>query len=58
MARLGGDEFVIVVTEPFQLTNAMTLAEQVLAELRRPFRHNEETLAGLASIGSRGVPRT
>ena len=56
VARLGGDEFVIVVTEPFQLANAMTLAEQVLAELRRPFRHNDETLAGLASIGVAGFP--
>ena len=34
----------------------MDLAEQVLAELRRPFRHNDEILSGLASIGVAGFP--
>lgn len=56
VARLGGDEFVLVVVEPIELGNAMNLAEQVLAELGRPFRHNDEILIGLASIGVAGFP--
>jgi diguanylate cyclase (GGDEF)-like protein/PAS domain S-box-containing protein len=56
VARLGGDEFVVVVIEPIELANAMGFAEQVLAVLRRPFRHNDETLSGLASIGVVGFP--
>ncbi|WP_210493811.1 putative bifunctional diguanylate cyclase/phosphodiesterase [Microvirga antarctica] len=56
VARLGGDEFVIVVIEPILLANAMSLAEQVLSELRFPFRHGDEVLSGLASIGVAGFP--
>lgn len=56
VARLGGDEFVVVLVEPIQLSNAMSLAEQVLTELRRSFRHNDEILSGLASIGVAGYP--
>ncbi|MBF9232686.1 putative bifunctional diguanylate cyclase/phosphodiesterase [Microvirga alba] len=56
VARLGGDEFAIVVVEPFPLENVLTLAEQLLADLRRPFTYRDGVLASQASVGIASYP--
>ena len=36
VARLGGDEFILLVSDAFEETAAVTVAEKVIAELTRP----------------------
>lgn len=56
VARLAGDEFAIILVEPFPLEDPQTLAEQILADLRRPFAYPEGHLASQASIGIASFP--
>ncbi len=51
VARLGGDEFVIIVADAPDLSHARTLAEELLADLRRPFGYGDKVLCIEASIG-------
>ncbi|NIX75067.1 putative bifunctional diguanylate cyclase/phosphodiesterase [Microvirga terricola] len=56
VARLAGDEFAIIVVDPFPLEDPQTLAEQILADLRRPFAYRDGHLASQASIGIASYP--
>jgi len=50
-ARLGGDEFVVVLTDIGSSENAARVAENIIAEISRPFEIAGETVTISASIG-------
>ena len=50
-ARLGGDEFAILVEGLLEDSEAAQLADRVLAELRRPFRIDDDDVVVTASVG-------
>lgn len=50
-ARLGGDEFVVVLTDIGSRENAAHVAENIIAEISRPFEIAGETISISASIG-------
>src|SRR5690606_5334212 len=51
LARLGGDEFIILIEDTACLTDAVKVADQVLAALTEPFQVGGHTLSISASIG-------
>ncbi|MBZ6078525.1 putative bifunctional diguanylate cyclase/phosphodiesterase [Microvirga puerhi] len=51
VARLGGDEFVFVATNADSLVRARAISEQIIADLRQPIRHGDETFSCHVSIG-------
>jgi diguanylate cyclase (GGDEF)-like protein len=56
VARLGGDEFVVVVRAPLTLADALSLAETILGEMRRPFAYKDHLISCRASIGIAACP--
>ena len=56
LARLGGDEFVAVVQGEDPLAVGRRLAQNILAELRRPILHAGRHFATRASIGLASCP--
>ncbi|MCT7374371.1 putative bifunctional diguanylate cyclase/phosphodiesterase [Chelativorans salis] len=51
VARIGGDEFAIVVSSPEAREAALQLSQDVLAEIERPFRIDEDSVHVGISIG-------
>lgn len=51
VARLGGDEFVILLSEMDDLSNSERIADNILAQLIRPFELGAEPIYISASIG-------
>jgi diguanylate cyclase (GGDEF)-like protein/PAS domain S-box-containing protein len=56
VARLGGDEFAVVLVAPFELTNAASLAEHVIARLSQSFTYADRIVPSRASAGVAGFP--
>jgi len=51
VARVGGDEFVVILAAVTEIETAETVAERLLAELRRPVAYEDRILHVGASIG-------
>ncbi|MEM7143080.1 MAG: bifunctional diguanylate cyclase/phosphodiesterase [Actinomycetota bacterium] len=51
VARLGGDEFAVLLHPPTGLSDAVAVAERILAFLSEPFRSSDERVYPSASVG-------
>ena len=51
IARLGGDEFSVVLIDIQNADSAQMIAENILAQLRKPFQHEKKKINISASIG-------
>lgn len=51
LARLGGDEFAILVPTAHGRTDVMDIAHRLCASFKEPFRVDEHSLQGSASVG-------
>jgi diguanylate cyclase (GGDEF)-like protein len=51
IARLGGDEFAILIQDIERVEDALAMADQILADIRRPFAVAGTVINATASIG-------
>jgi diguanylate cyclase (GGDEF)-like protein/PAS domain S-box-containing protein len=56
VARLGGDEFAVILVAPYDLTDAASLAEHIIAQLAAPFTYGDRIVPSRASAGVAGFP--
>jgi diguanylate cyclase (GGDEF)-like protein/PAS domain S-box-containing protein len=57
VARLGGDEFAVILSNVEKEVDAVRAADEIIAKLRRPCRHQSRTLDCRASLGAALFPR-
>jgi diguanylate cyclase (GGDEF)-like protein/PAS domain S-box-containing protein len=56
IARLGGDEFVVLLDGPTHQKQVKTVADKILASLRKPYHLNKQPINVTVSIGSSMYP--
>lgn len=56
IARLGGDEFTVLIDKPLADDEIRRLADEILAELRRPASFDDQSIYFSASIGVAHYP--
>lgn len=56
VARLGGDEFVVLIDEEMPLEELKTLAESILAEMRKPLSFDRQSIYFSSSMGIAHFP--
>ena len=57
VARLGGDEFTVILLEPGEIEQIVTVANKILKQLARPFSISNETVNISACIGITLLPQ-
>ena len=57
LARMGGDEFVVLLPDIFSAADADSVAQKILAALRRPFDLEGEQRLVTASVGVAFFPK-
>jgi diguanylate cyclase (GGDEF)-like protein len=57
IARLGGDEFVVVFSDMAQVSDLLTIAQEILYALSAPLDINGQTVSICASVGISAYPR-
>lgn len=50
-ARMGGDEFTVILQEPYNVNDAVTVAKKIVSAIQKPFSLDKERINVSASIG-------